>query len=220
MPVDFPPVDMANEDGLLAIGGSLDTQTLTQAYSEGIFPWPVSKELPLTWFAPNPRGIIPVDAFHQPKSLRKFLAKNPFQIVFNQDFDLIIKRCAQAKRKHESGTWINQDIIKGYQDMFAAEKAYCVGAYRDRKLVGGLYGVCVGEIVSGESMFFEETNASKAALIALLERMKLKGLTFLDTQMVTPVIASLGGIEIERDHFMKMLGALDQERPRKDIFDS
>ena len=219
MPVKFPPVNAANEDGLLAIGGKLNVETLTLAYSQGIFPWPVGQDYPNTWFAPDPRGVILFKDFHIPKSLKKFLRKNPYQIRFNEDFPQIIRRCADAKRSHEDGTWINQEIVKAYGDMFADGKAYCVGAYDEEGcLVGGLYGVCLGEIVSGESMFFESVNASKACLMALIERLQESGLEFLDTQMVTPVVAAFGGKLIRRSLFMGMIERLDSSRPRNDIF--
>lgn len=214
----FPPVETANEDGLLAIGGNLDVSTLVEAYSNGIFPWPVSKDFPLTWFSPDPRGMVETNEFRPPKSLKKFMRKGAYQVKFNQDFDEIINRCASAKRKHESGTWINNDIIQGYRLMFQASKAYCVGAYEDGELVGGLYGVCIGEIISGESMFYERTNASKVALLTLLEHLKTRGIKYLDTQMVTPVVASLGGKEVSRSEFMGRLDLLDKERPRSEIF--
>lgn len=220
MPVSFPPARTANEDGLLAIGGRLDVETLTLAYQQGIFPWPVSEDFPLTWFAPNPRGVLFAKDIHIPRSLKKSLKKKRFDVGFNQDFELIVKKCAMAKRKHEKGTWINQEILEGYTQLFQANKAYCVGVYNEGKLVGGLYGVCIGEIISGESMFHDETNASKAALVALLEVLREKNIPFLDTQMVTPVIASFGGREIDRDNFMEMLGRLNAERPRKEIFGS
>ncbi|MEX1100160.1 MAG: leucyl/phenylalanyl-tRNA--protein transferase [Bacteriovoracaceae bacterium] len=220
MPVEFPPIESANSDGLLAVGGNLDPETLTQAYKQGIFPWPVSEEFPLTWFAPDPRGALDLKDFHIPRSLEKFLKKGLNEIKFNQDFEKIINLCANKKRKHEEGTWINQDIINGYVDMFYQGKAYCVGAYEDNELAGGLYGVCLGEIFSGESMFYNKKNASKTALVELCLLLKKKGIPFLDTQMVTPVIASMGGKEVPRVKFMQMLGRLDVSRPRVDIFGS
>lgn len=218
MPVKFPPVTSANEDGLLAIGGNLDVETLTLAYQQGIFPWPVSEEYPLTWFSPDPRGILLLEDFKRPKSLEKFLKKDPYEIRFNEDFEEIIQKCADVKRSHESGTWINENIINGYIQMFKSKKAYCVGAYDNGELVGGVYGVCVGEIISGESMFYEKDNASKAALSALVEKLQEAQLSFLDTQMVTPVVASLGGKEIPRRQFMRLLERSRWERPREDIF--
>ena len=220
MPVKFPDVKLASEDGLLAVGGSLEPEVLVEAYTHGIFPWPVSKELPLTWFAPDPRGLIKLKNFHIPRSLEKFLKKKPFQMSFNQDFEAVIHNCAQQKRKHEAGTWINSEIIEGYKKLFHKGKAYSVEGYLDGELVGGLYGVCIGEIISGESMFHSKTNASKACLAHLVKTLKEAGLRFLDTQMVTPVVESLGGEEIPRDEFMKMLERLDTSRPREDIFGS
>ena len=220
MPVKFPPVETANEDGLLAVGGNLDIETLSLAYQQGIFPWPVSENFPLTWFAPDPRGALLFENFRLPRSFKKFLNKNPYEARFNCDFDLVIEKCARVKRSHEEGTWINEDIIRGYKNMFKAGKAYCVGAYEDGALAGGLYGVCLGEIISGESMFFERPNASKTALVELVKLLESKGLTFLDTQMVTPVVASFGGAPISRKGFMRMLKGLDPERPRRDIFGS
>ncbi|MCO4754744.1 MAG: leucyl/phenylalanyl-tRNA--protein transferase [Bacteriovoracaceae bacterium] len=220
MSVEFPAVDLANEDGLLAIGGGLTVETLEEAYTRGIFPWPISKDFPLTWFAPNPRGIIKLNNFHTPRSLKKFLNKSPFEMKFNTNFKMVIHNCAAQKRKHEEGTWINPDIIRGYQELFENKKAYCVEAYQDNKLVGGLYGVCIGEIISGESMFHTSTNASKACLAYLVHTLKKANLEFLDTQMVTPVVESLGGEEIPREEFMQMLERLDNKRSREDIFGS
>lgn len=218
MPLKFPPVESANEDGLLAIGGNMSVENLSQAYRRGIFPWPVAENFPLTWFAPDPRGVIVLNEFRVPRSLKKFLARRPYAIKFNRDFEQIVRKCASVKRSHEEGTWISEEIIGAYCAMFSAGKAYCVGAYEEGRLVGGLYGVCVGEIVSGESMFFERSNASKAALAALVSKLRGSGLAFLDTQMVTPVVASLGGKNVKRKTFMDWLSQLDPERPRSDIF--
>lgn len=220
MPVKFPDVELASEDGLLAVGGTLEPEVLKEAYTHGIFPWPVSKELPLTWFAPDPRGVIKLDNFHIPRSLAKFLKKNPFEMSFNRDFDQVISNCAEQKRKHEAGTWINSGIMDGYKKLFKQGSAYSVEAYKDGELVGGLYGVCIGEIISGESMFHSKTNASKACLVHLVSTLKKAGLSFLDTQMVTPVVDSLGGEEISRQEFMLMLERLDIRRSRSEIFGS
>lgn len=214
----FPHVEEANEDGLLAVGGDLDIPTLTEAYLNGIFPWPVSKEFPLTWFAPNPRGILEFRDFKKTKSFQKFLNKTEFHCQFNQDFPEIINACANVKRKHEAGTWINEDIIKGYIKLFESGLAYCVGTYNKDKLVGGLYGVCIGEIISGESMFHYEDNASKFALNFLIEKLELIGLKWIDTQMVTPVLQSFGGKDISRKVFMKKLEQLNTSCSRQEIF--
>jgi leucyl/phenylalanyl-tRNA--protein transferase len=214
----FPHVEEANEDGLLAVGGDLDITTLTEAYLNGIFPWPVSEEFPLTWFAPNPRGILEFRDYKKPKSFQKFLNKTQYYTKFNQDFSEIINACANVKRKHESGTWINQDIIQGYINLFEHGLAYCVGTYENDKLIGGLYGVCLGEIISGESMFYYQDNASKFALNALVERLEGLGLKWIDTQMVTPLLSSFGGKEVSRKVFMKKLEQLSPNCSRQEIF--
>jgi leucyl/phenylalanyl-tRNA--protein transferase len=216
----FPCVDEASEDGLLAIGGSLDIETLTTAYKSGIFPWPVQDEYPLTWFAPNPRGIILKEDIHFSKSLLKFVKKSPFTVKVNIDFDKVIYECAKAKRKNEEGTWILEPIIRGYSALFDAEKAYCFSVYKDNELVGGLYGVCFGNLLSGESMFFKENNASKQALYSLLNFMIQADIPFIDTQMVTPVIKTFGGKNIDRDLFMLKLKSLDTEISREELFSS
>jgi leucyl/phenylalanyl-tRNA--protein transferase len=220
MAVEFPSVETANEDGLLAIGGVLNIEVLTTAYCSGIFPWPVSEEYPLTWFAPNPRGILEFRDFKVSKSFQKFLNKTSLTTKFNVDFEKIIYNCAQVKRKHESGTWINQDIIDAYINMFNHGLAYCVGTYDGANLVGGLYGVCIGEIISGESMFHFIDNASKLALKALVDQLQDIGLKWMDTQMVTPLLESFGGKEISRKVFMQKLEQLSSSCSRLEIFGS
>lgn len=220
MVVKFPDVESANEDGLLAVGGDLSIMTLTEAYCQGIFPWPISEEYPLTWFAPNPRGILEFRDYKRPKSFEKFLKKTNFHACFNKDFEQIIENCANVKRKHESGTWINQDIINGYINMFNHGLAYCVGTYENEKLVGGLYGVCIGEIISGESMFHFKDNASKFALNFMVEHLQKSGMKWIDTQMVTPLLKSFGGKEISRKVFTQKIKQLNPSCSRIEIFDS
>lgn len=203
--VDFPPLEQADEHGLLALGGDLELESLLLAYTRGIFPWPISEEYPLAWFSPDPRGILAFDKLHLSKSLRKFLKKNPFEIRFNTNFEAIIRKCAQVPRSDNQGTWITQDIINGYINLHRHGFAYCVETYLDDNLVGGVYGVCINRFYSGESMFHTADNASKVALIALLYQLKQKDIGWLDTQMVTPVVESLGGVEITRETYLKML---------------
>ena len=218
MPVIFPPIDSAFPEGLLAIGGSLDTETLLTAYSQGIFPWPVSHDSPLTWFAPDPRGILEFTNLKISKSFKKFLKKTPFIVKFNQDFEQIVSHCALTPRKHEESTWITKEILHGYKNFFNDGYAYCVGTYENDVLVGGLYGVCIGDYVTGESMFHTATNASKFALYSLIRRLELSGIQWIDTQMVTPVIQSFGGCNIPRTEFMPKLNkAVKSGRARKQI---
>ena len=202
---DFPSVDHADEHGLLALGGDLELESLLLAYSRGIFPWPISQEYPLAWFSPDPRGILIFDKLHLSKSLRKFLKKNPYEIRFNTNFEAVIMNCAKVSRADNQGTWITEDIINGYINLHRNGFAYSVETYQEETLVGGVYGVCINRFYSGESMFHKADNASKVALIALLYQLKQKDIGWLDTQMVTPVVESLGGLEIPRATYLKML---------------
>lgn len=214
----FPPVESATEDGLVAIGGDLEVDTLVEAYRQGIFPWPISVEFPLAWFSPNPRGILEFSELHIPKSFAKFLKKNPYQVTFNQAFDEVIKECARIYRKGQPNTWITPDIIHGYERLFKKELAYSVEVWDKDQLVAGIYGVTMGNFISGESMFTKEDNASKYGLYALIKHLESKGLKWMDTQMVTPVVETFGGKYIGRIDFLELLDKTDWNKKRRDIF--
>lgn len=222
MPVtNFPPLELADEHGLLALGGDLQVSTLLLAYSRGIFPWPISNEYPLAWFSPDPRGVILKKDFHLPKSLKKFLKKNPYKLAFNRNFDTVIDSCAQVHREKEEGeTWITSEIIASYKTLFRAGHAFSAEAYnQEDKLIGGLYGVHLGGYLSGESMFYLEDNASKFVLAGLLQHLFNHGVDWLDTQMVTPVVRSLGGREIPRKEFIELLKPAIQNQAAQKIFE-
>jgi len=218
MAVKFPEVTEASEEGLLALGGTLDVETIVTAYLNGIFPWPIDENHPITWFAPDPRGLLMFDDFRVSKSLKKFLSKCPYEVRFNSDFEQVIKHCSNTKRKNEKGTWIFDNIINAYIEMYNQGYAYCVAVYHQEKLIGGLYGVCIGELITGESMFHLETNASKVALNALIQKLMSKKIKWIDTQMVTPVIESFGGKEVPREDYMKLLPLIDLTPTREDLF--
>ncbi|MGB0454267.1 MAG: leucyl/phenylalanyl-tRNA--protein transferase [Bacteriovoracaceae bacterium] len=203
----FPPVQRADEHGLLAIGGDLDIETLLLAYQSGIFPWPISDEYPLAWFSPNPRGILNVSDLHIPKSLLKSLKKSKLKITFNQNFDFIIEACKKAKnRKGQSGTWITEDLLEAYRNFHGAGFTYSVEVRNQNKeIVGGLYGVSIDRFIGGESMYHSETDASKIALVGLMLYLKTQGIHWMDTQMVTPVVSALGGKEIKRSNYINLL---------------
>ena len=203
--IEFPKIESADEHGLLAIGGDLEIESLLLAYSQGIFPWPISDEYPLAWFSPNPRGLLFFDKLHIPKSFKKFLRKNPYEIKFNHDFESVIRNCAAVNRQDQSSTWITEDIIKAYIDFHKQGYAYSIETYLDDRLVGGVYGVCINRFYSGESMFHFEDNASKVALVSLMYLLKQRDIAWLDTQMVTSVVESLGGVEIPRNTFIELL---------------
>jgi len=215
----FPPVEEADTDGLLAVGGDLELDTLLTAYSQGIFPWPISLDFPLAWFSPDPRGVLDVETFHIPTSFKKWLKKTRFKVTFSTCFETVILRCAQAERKNQPGTWITSDIIQGYKKLFEAGHAYSVEVWDDsNELVGGLYGVCFGGYLSGESMFSSKTGASKLALLKLVELIKENDLKWFDTQMVTPVVELFGGFYLPREEFITRLEAVDWNQKREDIF--
>jgi leucyl/phenylalanyl-tRNA--protein transferase len=201
----FPPIESADEHGLLALGGDLELSSLLLAYTSGIFPWPISEEYPLAWFSPDPRGILAFDKLHISKSLKKFLKKNPYEVRFNTNFEAVIYNCAKVKRADNQGTWITQEIINSYIELHKNGFAYSIETYLNNELVGGVYGVCINRFYSGESMFHTADNASKVALIALLYQLKQRDIGWIDTQMVTPVVEALGGVEIPRDTYIKML---------------
>jgi leucyl/phenylalanyl-tRNA---protein transferase len=203
--LEFPPIDSADEHGLLALGGDLDIDSLLLAYSQGIFPWPISEEYPLAWFSPDPRGILAFDRLHLSTSFKKFLKKNPYEVRFNTDFKSVITKCSEVKRPDNAGTWITEDIIEAYINLHHEGYAYSVETYLEDRLVGGVYGVCINRFYSGESMFHLEDNASKVALVSLLYKLKQQDIGWIDTQMVTPVVESLGGVGIPRETYLKML---------------
>ena len=220
----FPDPELANEDGLVAVGGDLEVDTLVEAYRRGIFPWPLSTwpmnaDLPHTWFSPDPRGILDFSELHVSKSFVKFLKKTPYNVTFNKAFDKVIYNCAEMHRKDQPGTWITPGIIAAYTHLFEAGLAYSVEVWdQDEMLVGGLYGVSMGDFISGESMFMLEDNASKQGLYTLVCHLESKGITWLDTQMVTPIVKQFGGEYIPRPTFLERLNRVDWTRIRSDIF--
>lgn len=219
MPYSFPDPNTAQEDGLLSVGGDLSLETLFNAYSNGIFPWPYSEDSPLLWFSLNPRGILEIDKLHISKSMKKFMRQSQYTIRFNTNFDKVIENCAIIKRKNQSDTWIDSRIKSAYCELFKNKYAHSTEVYNPKgELVAGVYGVCFGELISGESMFHIETNTSKLALISLIFKLKEKGIKFLDTQMVTPVTVSLGAKEISRETFLKQIKKLNLNVSRDDIF--
>ena len=197
--LDFPDPESAEADGLIGVGGVLNTANLLRAYSMGIFPW-TSK--PVSWWSPDPRGIIEIGGLHINRSLRRFLKKNPYEITFNQDFEGVIRGCAQGR---DEGTWIDEDIIRAYVGFHLSGFAKSVECWADGKLVGGLYGVAFKGLFAGESMFSRADNASKVALTFLMDRLVERGYQLMDIQMLTPVTASLGGVAIPRSEYLRRL---------------
>lgn len=210
MILEFPPVETADEHGLVAIGGDLEVPSLILAYSQGIFPWPIADDTPMTWFCPDPRGIIQYNNLHISNSLKKVLNRNQFDIRFNTNFEEVIKNCKETNNRKDSlATWITDELMEAYIQLFYAGYAYSIESYLENKLVGGIYGVKIGNFASGESMFYKESNASKVALVKLLEYLHQQNIGWLDTQMLTPVVKNLGGEEITRKEFLLKLEKCD-----------
>ena len=204
----LPPVETANEYGLLVIGGELNTHSIIDAYKKGVFPWPFHENFPLFWFSPDPRGVIFTDNFHISKSLNKILRQKKFTITINQQFEPVIRHCQKVPRKGQENTWITESMIQACIQLHHQKHAYSIEVSHEGELVGGLYGINIGHFFSGESMFFLKTDASKVALITLLKIIKKIGCPFLDTQMVTPVTKSIGAHEIPRKHFIEEIKKL------------
>ena len=202
----FPPVNQADEYGLLAIGGDLSTERLLLAYKSGIFPW-FEDGQPILWYAPNPRMVLFFDDLKISKSMRQILRKEIFKITINTCFKEVITRCANQKRKDQSGTWITNSMIKSYTALHVQGCALSVEVWKDEKLVGGLYGVNLKneKIFCGESMFSEESNASKVAFIYLSQYFQRKDYKLIDCQMHNDHLESLGCTEISRQDFMCFL---------------
>jgi leucyl/phenylalanyl-tRNA--protein transferase len=201
----FPPVEWADDDGLLAFGGDLDPLTLECAYRQGIFPWPV-EGLPLLWFAPPKRAVLFFDEFRVSTRLRRELRQKDFQIKIDSAFEQVMEGCA-APRKDEEGTWILPEMQQAYARLHRKGIAHSVETWKDGELVGGLYGVSWGSYFCGESMFHVQSGASKAALVYLVEYLRGRGATWIDIQMMTPHFASFGAREIPRDNFQGLLNA-------------
>lgn len=203
----FPPTDSADENGLLGIGGDYEIESLVLAYEQGIFPWPINEDYPRAWFAPDPRGILRFSDLHISHSLKKYLKKSPYKISFNNDFRAVIMNCAIIKRKDNHGTWITQELMEAYIELHNKNLAYSVEVYLEDKLVGGLYGVWIQNYVSAESMFHSENNASKIAIVYLMEKLNTLDIHWIDTQMITPAVEQMGGVYISRNEFQKILQA-------------
>lgn len=212
-PTEFPPIESAatEPNGLLALGGDLSQERLLCAYRSGIFPW-YSGDKPILWWSPDPRAILDFDNFHVSKSLKKALKKN-YQVYFDRDFEGVISHC-QKPRPYEKGTWINDEIKAAYIKLHQSGYAHCVEVELDGQLLGGLYGISLGKAFFGESMFSLQTNGSKLALYYLIEKLKNWGFTWLDCQVWSEHLASLGSQTLPREQFLSLLDkALKQPGP-------
>jgi leucyl/phenylalanyl-tRNA--protein transferase len=200
----FPPVSKANSDGILAIGGDLTSERLVLAYKSGIFPWFEEGE-PIFWWSPNPRMVLFLDELVISKSMRNILNRNIFKVTFNQKFREVISNCQKIKRNGQKGTWITNEMIEAYCKLNELGIAKSVEVWQNEKLVGGLYGIDLGHIFCGESMFSKVSNASKVAFIHLAKQLKEANYKILDCQVYNEHLESLGCREIARGEFMEIL---------------
>ena len=200
----FPPVSKASEDGFLAIGGDLSPERLILAYKSGIFPW-FEEGDPILWWSPNPRMVLFFEDLVVSKSMRNILNRDTFKVTFNQDFRGVISNCQKIKREGQHGTWITNEMIEAYCRLNELGVAKSVEVWQDDELVGGLYGVDLGTIFCGESMFSKVTNASKVAFIHWSRHLEANNYKLLDCQIYNPHLESLGCREIARDQFIEIL---------------
>lgn len=200
----FPDPEAANDDGLLAIGGDLRPDRLLLAYEMGLFPW-FSPPDPVLWWCPDPRCVLFLDELKVSKSMRNVLNRGLFSITFDEAFLEVMDGCRSVGRKGQQGTWITQEVMKSYNYLHRLGVAHSVEAWEDGKLVGGLYGVSLGRMFFGESMFSKVSNASKAAFIHLVGFLKTRGFTMIDCQIYNDHLGSLGARHIPRRQFLDTL---------------
>jgi leucyl/phenylalanyl-tRNA---protein transferase len=204
----FPPVERAlrTPNGLLAAGGELSVERLLSAYRRGIFPW-YSTGQPVLWWSPDPRMVLYCDELKVSRSLAKSLRNKGYEVRFDSAFPEVLKGCA-APRRDEAGTWLGPDMRVAYARLHSEGHAHCVETWRGDELVGGLYGVALGRMFFGESMFSRATDASKVALVGLVRELVRRGFPLIDCQMHTPLLESMGGREIPRREFLRALAPL------------
>ncbi len=201
--ISFPEPTLADENGLLAVGGDLSVERLILAYSNGIFPW-YDKEQPILWWCPKKRFIIEPQGIHVSHSMKKYMRKHEISFMLNRDFADTMHRC-RVKREFAEGTWITDEMEKAYYALWEEELALSLEAYVDGKLAGGLYGVCLGRCFFGESMYSEMENGSKLALIMLAGLLEKHGVLMIDCQFYTKHLESMGGKEISWEEYRTLL---------------
>ena len=200
----FPPVNDATSEGILAVGGDLSSERLLLAYKSGIFPWFNPSE-PILWWAPSSRMVLFFEDLIISKSMRNILNRNIFKVTFNQDFKAVISNCRSIKREGQNGTWISDEMIEAYCKLHKLGIAKSIEVWQNEELVGGLYGIDLGNVFCGESMFSKVSNASKVAFISLANQLKNDNYKVLDCQVYNEHLESLGCNEIDREDFMKIL---------------
>lgn len=202
----FPSVTQATSEGILAVGGNLSSDRLLLAYKSGIFPWFNHGE-PILWWAPSSRMVLFFEDLIISKSMRNILNRNVFKVTFNQDFKAVISNCRSIKREGQKGTWISDEMVEAYCKLHELGIAKSVEVWQNEELIGGLYGIDLGNVFCGESMFSKVNNASKVAFISLANQLKKENYKVLDCQVHNAHLESLGCKEIDREDFMKILNS-------------
>lgn len=202
----FPPVDFADEQGLLAVGGELNVRSLMAAYNQGIFPW-YDESQPVLWWSPDPRMVLFPEKLNVSKSMKQLLKKDAFKVTYNEDFAQVLEHCANIDRPGQDGTWITDEIKAQYQKLHEQNIAQSVEVWKEGNLVGGLYGIYLRDkkVFCGESMFAKVSNASKFGFIKFVEKLRKEGVKLIDCQIYTDHLASLGAEEIPRKDFLNFL---------------
>jgi len=201
----FPDPREVGEEDLVAVGGDFSNKRLINAYKSGIFPWFIEEGL-IYWFSPNPRMILAPGSLRISKSLARTIKKKRFDVTFDNDFEGVIKKCANVKRRgSQDGSWISEEFIEGFTTLYREGIAHSIECYQQERLVGGLYGLVIGNAFFGESMFSEVSDASKVALFHLDQLAQKNNFHFIDCQVYTKHLESMGAIEVERDLFLEMV---------------
>ncbi len=202
--IGFPNPRNADDHGLLAIGGDYRPEMLLAAYSQGIFPWP-SDELPYAWFSPNPRMVLLPQELHISRSLRRTFRRGHFHTTLDTAFDQVIRQCATVYRADQGGTWITEELIAGFCHLHDLGLAHSVETWHGERLVGGIYGLGLGKVFCGESMFHHETDASKVAFVTLVQHLHRHDFSLVDCQLHTDHLEQFGAREWDRDDFLDAL---------------
>ena len=204
----FPPVEMASTEGILAFGGDLQPQRLILAYQSGIFPWYNEGE-PIIWYSPEERMVLFPEELYISKSMRRLMAKNEFTLSWNKAFEQVIDQCQKSPRKDQLGTWITEDMKQAYINLHKMGFAKSIEVWHEDELIGGLYGIDLGHVFCGESMFSKVSNASKLAFIHLVQELQKKEYKLIDCQVYNEHLESLGAREILRSEFLEFLRVKD-----------
>jgi leucyl/phenylalanyl-tRNA--protein transferase len=202
--IDFPSLENVTEEGILALGGDLSPSRLKLAYMNGIFPW-YSEGEPIIWYCPDPRMVLFFEQLKVSKSMKKVLRDTSFRVSYNEAFEQVIFNCKSIEREDGLGTWITDDMQEAYIELYKQGIAKSVEVWQGNILVGGLYGIDLGDVFCGESMFSKVSNASKIAFISLSKKLERENYKLIDCQVYNDHLASLGAEEIPRDVFLQIL---------------